>query len=299
MKAYKDNRGDVRLFRPMMNMERILKSSNRLAMPSFDPKEAVECIKQYVNVDRNWIPNERGYTLYIRPTMIGAQEWLGVGPSNRVIFFVISCPVGPYYRPTGFAPVSLYAEEKMVRAWPGGTGCYKIGGNYAPGILPQTALAKKGFQQILWLFGPENEITEVGTMNLFVLWKRPKDGALELITPPLADGTILPGVTRDCILQLTKQWKEFEVTEGKVTMQQLIEAQKQGRLVEMFGSGTAAVISPIRNIHFKNVDYAIPLDKGDSSAQAGPLARRLWKTLTDIQYGDVEHEWSVIVPSKP
>jgi branched-chain amino acid aminotransferase len=273
----------------------MLKSAQRLSLPSFDTKEALECIKKYILMEKSWIPSQKGYTLYIRPTIIGAQEWLGVGPSNRAIFFVICSPVGPYYRPTGFAPVSLWAEDKFVRAWPGGMGQYKVGGNYAPGILPQVQVAEKGYQQILWLFGPDKELTEVGTMNLFVFWKRPSDGKKELITASLKDGTILPGVTRDSILKLTQQWGEFEVTEGRITMSQIIESLRKGTLLEMFGAGTAAIVSPVKNIYFQGKDYVIPLDQDDPNALAGPLARRIWKTLSDIQYGDLEHEWSMVL----
>lgn len=170
MKAYKDAQGRIRLFRPMKNMERLAASAQRLSLPSFDGKELLECIKELVRVDADWIPDERGYSLYIRPTMIGTQDTLGVAPANRALFFTIMSPVGPYYK-TGFSAVSLIAEEKYVRAWPGGTGASKIGGNYAPGILPQVKANEAGFQQILWLFGPDALITEVGTMNLFIFWE--------------------------------------------------------------------------------------------------------------------------------
>lgn len=159
MKAYKDEQGRIRLFRPDMNMARFLRSCKRLMLPEFDTKELLQCIKEFVKADSSWIPKERGYSLYIRPTAISTQESLGVGASNRSMIFVIASPVGPYYK-TGFSAVSLYASKKYVRAWPGGTGDSKIGGNYAPGIRPQMEVAKDGYQQILWLFGPQYNVTE-------------------------------------------------------------------------------------------------------------------------------------------
>ncbi|ORY53858.1 aminotransferase [Rhizoclosmatium globosum] len=263
-----------------MNMNRLLRSCQRLALPEFDKAQLLESIKKLLLVDERWIPSERD------------TESLGVGPSNQAKIFVINCPVGPYYK-TGFAAVSLAATSNYVRAWPGGTGDAKVGGNYAPGIRPQVEVAQKGYAQNLWLFGEEDFLTEVGTMNLFVFWKN-AEGELELVTPPL-DGTILPGVTRDSILTLAKQWGEFKVSEKKVTMPQLVEALKEKRVVEMFGAGTAAIVSPIKNIFYKGTDWAIPLDPKDPSSQAGALTKRFADTIMGIQYGEIPHEWSVVV----
>lgn len=216
-----------------------------------------------------------------------------MGQSGKAMLFVIACPVGPYYK-TGFNAVSLHAETELVRAWPGGTGAYKLGANYAGGILPQIRVAQEGYQQNLWLFGPEHEVTEVGTMNCFIYWIN-GHGRPQLTTPPL-DGTILPGVTRDSILQLTRRWNEFEVVEGTVKMAELVRALKEGRLLEMFGSGTASVIAPIKRIRYQGHDLRIPLDPQDDKAQAGPLATRLWNTLTSIQYGEEQFDdWSVLI----
>ncbi|KAI8609730.1 aminotransferase [Chytriomyces sp. MP71] len=292
MKAYKDAKGTIRMFRPDMNMNRFLRSCQRLTLPDFDKKELLECIKKLVLVDERWIPSERGYSLYLRPTAIATQESLGVGPSSKSKIFVISSPVGPYYK-TGFAAVSLSATSHYVRAWPGGTGDAKVGGNYAPGIRPQMEVGQKGYAQNLWLFGENDNLTEVGTMNLFVFWKN-QDGNLELVTPPL-DGTILPGVTRDSILTLARQWGEFKVSERSVTMPDVTQAIDEGRLLEMFGAGTAAIVSPIKNIYYKGRDWAIPLDPKNASSQAGVLTKRFADTIMSIQYGEVEHEWSVVV----
>ncbi|KCV67849.1 branched-chain amino acid aminotransferase [Fonticula alba] len=176
MKAYKDKEGRVRLFRPMMNIERMQKSAERIALPNFDKDEMLKCIKEFVKVESNWIPSERGYSLYLRPTMIGTQASLGVGSSSNAKVFLIASPVGPYYR-TGFSAVKLFADPTAVRAWPGGSGDSKLGGNYAPGIRTQLDAAAKGYAQVLWLFGPEHYVTEVGTMNCFMLWKNEDGGS--------------------------------------------------------------------------------------------------------------------------
>jgi len=293
MKAYKDANGKVRLFRPDKNFERLNNSARRLALPAVNASGATECIKALLRVDQDWIPSEKGYSLYLRPTLIGNQESLGVGPSNAAKFFVICSPVGPYY-PDGFKPVKLYADHVNVRAWPGGTGQYKLGANYAGGILPQQEAMKKGYQQILWLFGPEQYLTEVGTMNLFIFWKNDK-GEKQLLTPPL-DGSILPGVTRDSILQIAREWGEFEVVERPITMSELLSSLESGRLMEVFGAGTAAIVSPVKLIHYNGKDHDIPVDINDSSATIGPIAKRFADRIMSIQYGeDHEHNWSISI----
>jgi len=286
MKAYKDASGKARLFRPEENMKRMNNSARRLCMPTFPEEKFLDAIKQFVKVEKDWIPQQRGYSLYIRPTMIATEALLGVHPPTEVLLYVIASPVGPYY-PTGFKPVSLFAGSAEVRAWPGGTGCYKIGANYAPGILPALEAGQKGYQQILWL--QDNKITEVGTMNLFCLWKN-KNGEKELITAPL-DGQILPGVTRKSILELTREWKEFKVSEKDWTIDSLIDALHDGRVIEMFGAGTAAVVSPVNKISYGGKDLAVPCKNNE----AGELATRLMDTLLAIQYGELPSPWSVVV----
>eukprot|EP00744_Colponema_vietnamica_P003400 GILI01005214.1.p1 GENE.GILI01005214.1~~GILI01005214.1.p1 ORF type:complete len:405 (-),score=96.86 GILI01005214.1:69-1235(-) len=287
MKAYIGVNGDVRLFRPMKNMQRLWRSSQRLCLPTFDQQEFLECVKKLVLLEKDWIPRERGYSLYIRPTAISTTPFLGVGAPSEAKLFVILSPVGPYY-PEGFKPISLYADERYVRSWPGGTGDAKVGGNYAPTILPQLEAAQKGYTQVMWLFGPNHDVTEIGTMNQFFFWVN-KQGEKELITAPL-DGTILPGVTRDCILELARQWGEFKVTERAYSIHEVIETIKDGRLIEAFGAGTAAIVSPVKRFHFHGQDYNCPIDEAEG---AGPLARRFAKTIMDIQYGVIPHEWSV------
>lgn len=248
----------------------------------------LECIKDLVRVDSEIIPPERGYSLYIRPTIISTSTSLGVHVPRSAKLFVITSPVGPYYK-TGFKPVSLLADSKNVRAWRGGTGAYKLGANYAGTIWPALQAEKAGHSQVLWLV--EDRVSEVGTMNLFFFWIN-EQGQRELITPPLDDGTILPGVTRSSVLDLARTWNEFKVTEGDITMTQVAKALHEGRILEAFGAGTAAVISPIERIHYKGEDLRIPLGtKG--STQAGELSQRLLDTMLSIQYGEIPSPWSV------
>jgi branched-subunit amino acid aminotransferase/4-amino-4-deoxychorismate lyase len=189
----------------------------------------LECLKALLRVDKAWIPKGEGFSLYIRPTAISTHPFLGVSPPNSIKLFVINSPVGPYY-PSGFKPVKLYADTVNVRAWPGGVGNRKVGGNYAPTILPQMEAAAKGYSQILWLYGNKDggDLTEVGTMNLMVFWKN-EAGEDELVTAPL-DGTILPGVTRDSVLNLARSWGEFKVTERVVTMGEFVRALEAKRV---------------------------------------------------------------------
>eukprot|EP01100_Stratorugosa_tubuloviscum_P012174 TRINITY_DN564_c0_g1_i1.p1 TRINITY_DN564_c0_g1~~TRINITY_DN564_c0_g1_i1.p1 ORF type:complete len:393 (-),score=189.57 TRINITY_DN564_c0_g1_i1:134-1312(-) len=291
MKAYKDNNNQIRLFRPDKNMERMNITARRLHFPNFDGDELIKCTSELLNIDESWIPQKYGYSMYIRPTMISNGSGLGVGPANRVLLYVITGPVGPYY-PDGFKPIGLYAESSNVRAWPGGTGSFKIGANYAPTIEPQAVASKKGYSQVLWLLGSNHEITEVGTMNFFTLIKD-KNGDLELITPPL-DGTILPGVTRLSILELCKSWNEFKVSERKITMHEFLTAHAEGRIVEAFGAGTAAIVAPIKLLCFKDKEYHIPLSKNQNFG-AGDLAARLMDHILKIQFGEISSPWSVVV----
>lgn len=230
-----------------------------------------------MKLEKEFIPQERGYSLYLRPTMISTSASLGVHVPKSAKFFVIASPVGPYYK-TGFKPVSLFADDLNIRAWPGGTGSYKLGSNYAGTILPALEAARRGYSQILWLFN--GELNEVGTMNVFVFWIN-KQGEKELVTPPL-DGLILPGITRSSVLELTREWNEFKVTEKSLHMNDLIEALAENRVIEAFGTGTAAVISPIENIHYKGNDHRIPLGTKGSKT-IGELSERLMNTIMSIQ----------------
>ncbi|KAK5134463.1 hypothetical protein LTR08_006510 [Meristemomyces frigidus] len=300
MKAYKDTRGRVRLFRPDKNMARLNKSVARIALPTFDGASFIELIKRFCRLEERFIPDARGYSLYLRPNMIGTQRTLGVGPPGSALLYLIASPVGPYY-PTGFKAISLEATTYAVRAWPGGVGNSKLGANYAPCIVPQMQAAQRGFHQNLWLFEDvdaetgvkEDFVTEVGTMNLFAC-VRGKDGVKELVTAPL-DGTILDGVVRDSILALARErlvpegWK---VSERRFTMRSLAEAAAEGRLLEVFGSGTAAVVAPVRSIGWKGqmIGCGLPEDR-----EVGEVTKRMKDWIEGIQYGEEEHEWSVEV----
>jgi branched-chain amino acid aminotransferase len=294
MKAYKDNNGQVRLFRPNKNMERMNKSSARIALPTFENDSMIQLISKFAAMESRFIPSARDYSLYLRPTMIGTQRTLGVGPPGSALLYVIASPVGPYY-PTGFKAVSLEATSYAVRAWPGGVGDKKLGANYAPCILPQLEAAKRGFHQNLWLFGEEEYVTEVGTMNMFVALKNKETGQKELLTAPL-DGTILEGVTRDSVLALAREKlvpEGWAISERKYTMSELDEAAKDGRLLEAFGAGTAAVVSPVRNISWRGnlVECGLRPDQ-----EAGEIAQKMKDWIEARQYGDEEHEWSYVVP---
>ena len=239
------------------------------------------------------VTSTRGYSLYLRPTLISTQRTLGVGPPGSALLYVIASPVGPYY-PTGFKAVSLEATSYAVRAWPGGVGDKKLGANYAPCIVPQMQAASRGFHQNLWLFGEEEYVTEVGTMNFFVVL-RDEAGNKELVTAPL-DGTILPGVTRDSVLGLAKDRlvpQGCKVSERHLTMKDLATAEEQGRLVEAFGSGTAAIISPVRDISWHGRRLGCGLKPTE---EAGETAAQMKAWIEGIQYGDEkDHPWSVEV----
>lgn len=225
----------------------------------------------------------------MRPTLIGTNAELGVKHPSKALLYVIACPVGPYY-PSGFKAVRLEASESAVRAWPGGVGNKKLGGNYAPTIVPQDEAAAKGYQQILWLFGEEGIVTEAGTMNAFFVFKD-ASGKKELVTCPL-DGTILEGITRASILDLARERldpNEWSVNERYYTIHEIAQKAQEGNLVEAFGAGTAAVVSPIKEIGYKGKDIAVPLQEGK---EAGPLTEQVSNWVSEIQYGLAEHPWN-------
>ena len=294
MKAYKslNNDGSIRLFRPDMNMKRLKSSMERLHMPGadFDPQQLIDCIAELVRIDQRWIPEGEGYSLYIRPTVIATHKFLGLAAPDSLLLYVITSPVGPYYK-TGFKPVRLTADTKYVRAWPGGTGNAKVGGNYGPTMKAQAEAAEEGYSQVLWLWeeNGEDTITEVGAMNVFFCIADRETGETELVTAPLDRGDILPGVTRDSILQLARTWDNVKVSERFATMREVVEASEEGRLIEAFGAGTAAVVTPISCIKYHGKDIDIPA--------TGDMTKRIWEEVTSIQYGkkDGPPGWSIIV----
>ncbi|GMM28639.1 branched-chain-amino-acid transaminase [Martiniozyma asiatica (nom. inval.)] len=293
LKAYKDAQGNVRMFRVDKNMARMNKSAERICLPTFDSEELTKLIGELLKVDNRFIPSEKGYSLYLRPTLIGTSAGLGVHTPEESLLFVICSPVGPYYK-TGFKAVRLEATDYATRAWPGGVGDKKLGANYAPCVKPQLEAAERGYQQNLWLFGPEKNVTEVGTMNFFCVLRDAATGKKELVTAPL-DGTILEGVTRDSILSLARERlsaDEWIISERYCTINEIAEKAEKGDLLEAFGSGTAAVVSPIKEIGYAGKDIAVPLLPGE---QSGALTKQVAQWIQELQYGDVESEWSRVI----
>ncbi|XP_052279510.1 branched-chain-amino-acid aminotransferase, cytosolic-like isoform X2 [Dreissena polymorpha] len=289
MKAFRGVDNRIRLFRPMENMKRMLTSAERSALPTFEGRELVELIKKLISIDVDWVPKaskEQPSSLYVRPTYIATEPTLGVAISTTAKLFVIIGPVGPYYA-TGLAPVKLLADPQYVRSWPGGSGGFKMGCNYAPTLYTQTIAASHGCQQVLWLFGDDHQLTEVGAMNLFTFWVN-EHGEKELVTAPL-DGLVLPGVTRKSLLELSKKWGEFKVTERKYTMKEVTKALNENRLLEMFGAGTACVVSPIDGLFYKNEMLKIPTMNNPA------VTNRCMKELLDIQYGRTPSDWVELV----
>ncbi|KAG5475969.1 hypothetical protein CUR178_03684 [Leishmania enriettii] len=280
----------LRLFRPELNAARLKQSMRAICFPSFDEAELLKIITEFVKTEKDYVPKEHGYSLYLRPAAIGTAECIGALPSKSVRLFVIASPVGPYYPlPEGESsavamnPVSLLVEERRKRAWPGGTGDRKLGANYAGPLLVQEKAQSLGYNQVLWL-GPKDEVQEAGFMNFCTLWKT-STGKTELVTAPL-DGTILPGVTRNSILELARSWGEFEVSERPYYVSELMEALQEGRLMECFGCGTAAVVSPVSLLAYGGKEYRVPLPEQS-------YARRFLHEIVDIQYGKTPSPWSV------
>jgi len=239
-----------------------------------------------VQLDSEWVPKAANSSLYIRPTLIGLDSSLGVATATEAELFVILNPTGPAYSIGEIKPINLLADPRYVRAWPGGCGHVKMGSNYAPTLAVADSATKHGCQQVLWLFGEDQEVTEAGAMNVFILWKNKETGRTELVTPPLDSGMILPGVTRRSILELTSEWGQFDVAERRVTMPELAAADEEGRLMEMMACGTAAIVSPIGGVHYGGRMIHIPtLEDG--------LTQRLIRSLSDIFYGHTSHHWTV------
>ncbi|OQR72481.1 branched-chain-amino-acid aminotransferase, partial [Tropilaelaps mercedesae] len=290
MKAYRASNGRILLFRPELNIERLLGSAERLGLPTFDGQEYLRCLKKFISIDREWVPDIPMTALYIRPTYLGVEPALGVARSSDALFYTIAGPVRPYY--TSAKPISLLADPQYVRAWPGGTGDKKLGCNYAPTLIIQKDVEGVGMQQVLWLFGEDQQITEMGAMNVFVLLED-KNGEPELVTPPL-NGLILPGITRRSIIELAREWKQCRVSERSITMFELRKTSGEGRLLEMFGTGTACTVLPIdRIVHRQNnqrEELHVPTMESKYQMHA-----QLLQAMLDIQYGVIDHPWSVLV----
>lgn len=311
MKAYRsvDGSGKIRLFRADKNMERMNRSAARAGLPTFDGDEFVKLIKTLVRIDRDYVPYGEGQTLYLRPTLIGTPDTLGMGVPTEAQLYCICSPVGNYYSSgTGSKPVSLLARTDVVRAWPGGTGCYKLAANYAGATRPAMDALLEGYHQVLWLFGPDRQLTEVGAMNLFVVLRDQSTDSdatkYEIATASLEDGTILPGVTRDTILSLLRAYKagnvqieglpkpeNITVSERKVTMGEIIDRAEHNQIAEVFGSGTAAVVCSVDKIGFEGVDIPIPIQADGM----GTFMRTMLREVTGRQWGAIPcPEWSSV-----
>ncbi len=284
LKAYRRPDGGVQLFRPEENARRMIRSCERMCIPPVPEEMFVQAVKTLVGVERDWVPSEPGTSLYIRPFIIATEPALGVHASPRYTFCIICSPVGAYYA-TGINPVKIYVENEDVRAVKGGTGYTKCGGNYAASIRAGERAEEKGFAQVLWLDGVERKyIEEVGSMN--VLFKI--DG--KVVTPALT-GSVLPGITRRSCLDLLNSWG-IPVEERLISAQELFDAADAGRLEEAWGSGTAAVISPIGELDWAGRKAVV------NGGETGPLTHRLYDTLTGIQWGTLpdSFQWTVKVP---
>ena len=274
LKAYKTKKDDILLFRPEKNMQRVNNSNELLVIPQIDVDDGVQAIKELVKVDADWIPSEPGTSLYIRPFIFATDPFLGVRPSNTYKLVIILSPVGAYYK-EGINPVKIYVESNYVRAVRGGLGSAKTVANYAASLKAQVEAKHLGYTQVLWLDGVEKKyIEEVGTMNVFFMI----DG--EVITPSL-EGTILPGITRMSTIELLKK-SGYSVTERRITIQELYDAHAAGKLDEAFGTGTAAVISPIGEFNWNG--NAIIVNNG----KIGEVASKVYDTITGIQSGNLE-----------
>ena len=280
LKAYRTAEGKIQLFRPEKNMARLNVSCDRLCIPKLDEEFALKAIKALVKVDQDWIPTAEGTSLYIRPYVFATDAHVGVHPAKHLIFAIILSPVGAYY-PDGLAPVKIFVEQKYVRAVIGGTGFTKAGANYAISLKGQEEAAAQGYIQTLWLDGVERKyVEEVGAMNVFF-----KIGD-EIVTPALL-GSILGGITRMSIVELLKA-KGFKVSERRLSIDELVDAYKNGTLVEAWGTGTAAVISPIGELKYG--DLVMPINNGE----IGEISQMLYDTLTGIQWGKIKDEFGWI-----
>ncbi|MHA1584308.1 MAG: branched-chain amino acid aminotransferase [Promethearchaeota archaeon] len=274
MKCYGTEDGSLQMFRPEENIKRMNRSAKRMCMPELDLEYTLGALKELLRLERRWVPKTKGTALYLRPTMMSTEPFLGVHAAKEYLFFVILSPVGSYFK-AGFKPVKIMVEDKYIRAAPGGVGEAKTAGNYAASMYAAEKAAEKGFSQVLWLDGRELKyVEEVGAMNMaFVI-----DG--EVVTPDL-DGTILPGITRNSVIEVCKHMG-IPITERRISITEIIEAAKTGHLEEAFGMGTAAVIAPVGSITYKDEVYTI------NNFKVGPISQKLFDEITGIQNGTKE-----------
>ena len=271
LKAYRTPSGNVQLFRPKDNLKRMNRSCKRMCIPEIDEDFVLSTLKELLRLEKEWVPSAPGTSLYIRPNVIAMDPYIGIRVSLTYRFYIILSPVGAYY-PEGFNPVKILVTKDYVRAVPGGVGEAKTAGNYAASLIGSEKAHEEGYTQVLWLDGVERKyVEEVGTMNIFFVI----DG--ELITPKL-NGSILSGITRDSVLALARSWG-IKVTERRISIDEVLSAHDAGKLQEIFGSGTAAVISPVGLLKYG--EKVITLGDGG----VGPLAEKMFNTLVDMQYG--------------
>ena len=282
MKAYRTAGDAIQLFRPQENLKRLNRSGRRLCMPALDEEFVLRALIELLRIEKDWVPGAPGTSLYIRPTIIATDPYIGLRASHTYRFFIILSPVGAYY-PEGFNPVKIWVTSQYVRAVRGGVGEAKTAGNYAASLYATELAHQEGYTQVMWLDGVELKyVEEVGSMNIFFKI------AGELVTPML-NGSILSGVTRDSVIRLAESWG-MKVTERRIGIDEIYRAHEQGELQEVFGSGTAAVISPVGHIKYDGREITV----GDGSV--GPVAGRLFKELMDIQYGRAKDPFGWVMP---
>ena len=322
LKFYRGHDGRLRLFRPLLNCERMLSSATRLGLPGFPPRELQKLIEALVSVEgERWLPKSRpGSFMYLRPSLIATDPSLTVQKPKEALLYIVATCFPSYDEPVLKAPEPglklLASREDTIRAWPGGFGYAKVGANYGPSLVAQAEAKEKGFHQILWLFGTDSEVTEAGASNFFLVWKT-RDGRTEMVTAPLQDKIILDGITRRSVLELAKDrlGGEVDVVERKYGMKELEAAVEEGRVVEAFASGTAVCtcavllfllahsgqlialqyfITPVSLIQFRGKHLHIPLAEGNT----GKYSRVLKEWLFAIKYGPIEHPWAVDVEER-
>ncbi|MTI80941.1 MAG: branched-chain amino acid aminotransferase [Firmicutes bacterium] len=277
LKAYVSEDGRVLMFRPEENVRRMNRSAKRMCMPEIPEQDFLKAMKELIVAEKRWIPKAPGTSLYVRPTMLGTEAFLGVHPAAEYLFYIILSPVGPYFK-GGFNPVSIYVEDTLVRAAVGGVGDVKTGGNYAASLKAGLKAQEKGFSQVLWLDAKEHKyIEEVGAMNIFLVYGD------KLVTPPL-NGSILPGITRASILELARDMG-YQPEEKAITIDEALEDIKNGKITEVFGAGTAAVVSPVGSLYYRDQNIVI------NDNQVGDVTKKIYQRLVDIQYGRAEDKF--------
>lgn len=278
LKAFKTKDDNVVIFRPEKHLQRLNNSSKRMCIPEFDTEFVLNALKELVWIDRDWIPTKKGESLYIRPFVYGSDPVLGVKPASSYKLIILLSPVGAYY-PEGFKPVKILATDEYVRAIRKGLGECKTPANYAASLLASEFARRQGFTQVLWMDAVEQKyIEEVGTMNIFIRFKN------EVATPKLTGG-ILPGITRDSVIQILRDW-EMKVNERQISMDEVITEYKKGNVLSVFGTGTAAIISEVELLKYKDAEMTF------QSSQSNDLALRLFDKLTSIHYGISEDKYN-------